>query len=116
MRRRGCPELGVLTVLTLPGGPRNILPGVFMFTLLGGGGQALVNLYHTTDFSLKERRSIFESKWSPLKKLSDEEYVDMMDEKILRIDAEIALIEEKIAELRQAPGQPAGAGREQSKS
>lgn len=87
-----------------------------MFTLLGGGGQALVNLFHATDFSLKDRRSIFESKWSPLKKLTDEEYVDMMDEKILRIDAEIALIEEKIAELRQVPDQPSGGGRGQSNS
>ncbi|KAH6664362.1 hypothetical protein F5X68DRAFT_265888 [Plectosphaerella plurivora] len=95
-------------------GPRNILPGVFMFSILGGGGQALVNFFHATDFSFKNRRSIFESKWSPLKKLSDEEYVEMMDEKILRIDAEIALIEEKIAELRQAPPPHSEGGKEQS--
>lgn len=85
-----------------------------MFSILGGSGQALVSFFQATDFSLKDRRSIFESKWSPLKKLSDEEYVDMMDEKILRIDAEIALIEEKITELRQVSAQASSNGHDSS--
>lgn len=39
-------------------------------------------------------------RYSPLKQLSDEEYIHMMDEKILRVDADIALIDELIAELK----------------
>lgn len=49
-----------------------------------------------------ENESWFRSKWSPLKKLTDEEYVDMMSEKILRVEADIALIDDRIAELRAA--------------
>lgn len=45
------------------------------------------------------------SKISPLRSLSDKEYEDMLLEKILRIDAEIALIDESIAALRAAPKQ-----------
>lgn len=60
-----------------------------------------MNYFQGLDWSRKERKSIFESKWSPLRKISDEEYKDMMDEKILRLDAEISLIEDKIAELRR---------------
>ena len=48
---------------------------------------------------------------SPLKKLTDQEYLDMMGEKILRVEADIALIDDRITELRkqeqhQANGQP----------
>ncbi|KAM0501248.1 hypothetical protein ACHAPB_005136 [Verticillium nonalfalfae] len=52
-------------------------------------------------------KSILQSKWSPLKKLTDDEYRHLMDEKVLRIDTEIALIDDKIAELR-ASHQEAG--------
>lgn len=49
-------------------------------------------------------------RYSPLKQLSDEEYIHKIDEKILRVDADIALIDERIARLKeqeqQAPSQP----------
>lgn len=47
-----------------------------------------------------EDDSWFRSKWSPLKKLTDQEYIDMMEEKILRVEADIALIDERITELK----------------
>lgn len=47
-----------------------------------------------------EEDSWFRSKWSPLKKLTDQEYIDMMEEKILRVEADIALIDERITELK----------------
>lgn len=40
------------------------------------------------------------SKWSPMKVLSDREYEDMLKEKLLKINAEIALIDEGIEALR----------------
>ncbi|KAJ3941512.1 uncharacterized protein N0V96_008223 [Colletotrichum fioriniae] len=84
------------------GGPKNIIPGVIVFSLIGGTGQAFVNAAQGRPEVTEKKKSIFESSWSPLKKLSDDEYRDMIDEKMLRIDAEIALIDEKIVELRAA--------------
>ncbi|EXF76096.1 hypothetical protein CFIO01_07961 [Colletotrichum fioriniae PJ7] len=83
-------------------GPKNIIPGVIVFSLIGGTGQAFVNAAQGRPEVTEKKKSIFESSWSPLKKLSDDEYRDMIDEKMLRIDAEIALIDEKIVELRAA--------------
>lgn len=72
-----------------------------MFSLVGATGQAIVNSTQGTPGEVKqEKKSIFQSSWSPLKKLSDDEYRHMLDEKMLKIDVEIALIDDKIAELR----------------
>jgi hypothetical protein len=43
-----------------------------------------------------------ESKWIPLRALSDEEYRDMLGEKLLSVEAEIALLDDKIAELEKS--------------
>jgi hypothetical protein len=43
-----------------------------------------------------------DSKWIPLKTLSDDEYRDILSEKLLSIEAEIAIIDEKIEELERA--------------
>jgi hypothetical protein len=40
------------------------------------------------------------SKWSPVKALSDGEYENMLREKLLQVDAEIALVDENIETLR----------------
>jgi hypothetical protein len=43
-----------------------------------------------------------ESKWIPLRTLSDEEYRGMLGEKLLSVEAEIALLDDKIAELEKS--------------
>jgi hypothetical protein len=43
-----------------------------------------------------------ESKWIPLRTLSDEEYRDMLGGKLLSVEAEIALLDDKIAELEKS--------------
>jgi hypothetical protein len=43
-----------------------------------------------------------DSKWIPLKTLSDDEYRGILGEKLLSIEAEIAIIDEKIEELEKA--------------
>lgn len=48
----------------------------------------------------KEKTSILASKWSPLKKLTDQEYEKLLEEKILKLDAEIAIIDDNIAALK----------------
>ncbi|KAF6822922.1 hypothetical protein CMUS01_10894 [Colletotrichum musicola] len=82
-------------------GPKNIVPGVIVFSMVGAVGQAVVNATQGSPTDVKqEKKSIFESSWSPLKKLTDDEYREMIDEKMLKIDVEIALVDDKIAELR----------------
>ncbi|OLN85703.1 hypothetical protein CCHL11_08294 [Colletotrichum chlorophyti] len=84
-------------------GPRNIIPGVIVFSLVGGTGQAILNgVQGKSSEPAEEKTSILSSSWSPLRKLTDNEYREMIDEKMLKIDAEIALIDEKIVELRAA--------------
>ncbi|KAK2035067.1 hypothetical protein LX32DRAFT_688739 [Colletotrichum zoysiae] len=83
-------------------GPKNIVPGVMVFSLIGGTGQVFFNSMQDRPEVTEKKKSFFESNWSPLKKLSDDEYREMIDEKMLKIDAEIALIDDKIAELRAA--------------
>jgi predicted house-cleaning noncanonical NTP pyrophosphatase (MazG superfamily) len=88
-----------------PGGRRNVIPGAIMFAIFGATGQAM---YNWTDARNSERvekggvhkNSIFNSKWSPMKVLSDREYEDMLREKLLRVNAQIALVDENIEALR----------------
>jgi hypothetical protein len=41
-----------------------------------------------------------DSRWSPVRALSDKEYEGMLREKLLRVNAEIALVDEKIEAIR----------------
>ena len=58
---------------------------------------------------LTERRDVKEGwidkvasmKWTGLTKLSDEEYAGILGEKVLKIEAEVAIIEEEIEKLRR---------------
>ncbi|KAL8630539.1 hypothetical protein Q9189_003749 [Teloschistes chrysophthalmus] len=45
-------------------------------------------------------RRVINSKWSPMKVLSDEEYERMLRQKLLRVDAEIAILDDDIAKAR----------------
>lgn len=54
----------------------------------------------------KEKSGFLSSKWSPFRPISEQEYVDILEEKILKIDAEISIIDDNIAALK-ATQQPA---------
>ncbi|KAF2969245.1 hypothetical protein GQX73_g4356 [Xylaria multiplex] len=79
-------------------GPRNILPGMLCFGALGAGGSYLSQLFRGTE--PRPKTSWLDSKWSPMQRLSDKDYMDKVEEKILRLDAEIAIIDENIASLK----------------
>ncbi|KAJ0418998.1 hypothetical protein BJY00DRAFT_314450 [Aspergillus carlsbadensis] len=94
---------GVVT--RLMGG--RLAPGLAIFSLLGCIGQAS---YNTIDqWQLKQANTpskpfldrMAESKWIPLKSLSDDEYRHILSEKLLSVEAEIALIDDKIEELER---------------
>jgi hypothetical protein len=55
---------------------------------------------HKTSKPLMQR--VAESKWIPLRSLSDQEYREMLSEKLLSIEAEIALLDDKIEELEKS--------------
>ncbi|KAK9425423.1 hypothetical protein SUNI508_13031 [Seiridium unicorne] len=79
-------------------GPSNVIPGVLFFSTVGGGATYLSQKFQSRE--AKEKTSIFASKWSPLKKLSDQEYEKLLEEKILKLDAEIAIINDNLAALK----------------
>lgn len=46
-------------------------------------------------------RRAMQSKYSPVKHLSHEEYKQVLEDKLLRVDAEIAVLDDDIAALRR---------------
>lgn len=76
-----------------------------MFAVFGGAGQALFNKADARKTEqVEEKRDIkdswLNSKWSPMKVLTDEEYKTMMEEKLLKINVELALVDESIEGLK----------------
>jgi hypothetical protein len=77
-----------------------------MFAVFGAAGQVLYNRADARNSELAEngesekKNSFLNSKWSPMKVLSDSEYENMLREKLLRVNAQIALVDENIEALR----------------
>ncbi|KAE9372353.1 hypothetical protein N431DRAFT_439465 [Stipitochalara longipes BDJ] len=87
-------------------GRGNVIPGAIMFAIFGAAGQTIYNRADARNSELVEKggsdkkNSILNSKWSPMKVLSDSEYENMLREKLLRVNARIALVDENIEALR----------------
>ncbi|KAI1752427.1 hypothetical protein F4782DRAFT_501844 [Xylaria castorea] len=79
-------------------GPRNVLPGILFFGTIGAGTSYVSQLTGVNDD--KPKTSWLDSKWSPVQRLSDKDYMDKIEEKILRLDSEIAIIDDNIAALK----------------
>lgn len=94
--------------MTAQGGRANAIPGAIMFSLLGAGGQGIVNSVearrsretHGDSSEPAEAKPGFIARWSPLKPLSDEKYLAILQDKVLRVDAEVALIDEEVQRLK----------------
>lgn len=90
------------------GGRVNVLPGIIMFAMLGAAGQSLYNVADARHQqravagvdSENKKSAWLDSKWSPVKVLSDEDYGKMLQEQLLRVDAEMSLLDERINVLR----------------
>ena len=102
------PNISSIFSNSYSGGRRNVVPGAIVFAMLGGAGQTIYNLadarhsaYSNSPAKLETRSGWLDSKWSPVKVLSDDEYEGMLQEKLLRLKAEIALIDENIVELQK---------------
>ena len=104
--RKFSREATILNLLTpLLGGPKNIVPAMLCWTVFGAGGQMVANRMSLRDPKAEDEKGGWITRLSPLKKLTDQEYREMMSEKMLRIEVDIALIDDRIAELRIAEQQ-----------
>ncbi|KUJ22205.1 uncharacterized protein LY89DRAFT_681491 [Mollisia scopiformis] len=86
-------------------GRKNVIPGATMVALFGATGQYLYNVADARKTTLagkpeSAKNSWLDSKWSPMKVLSDQDYENMLREKLLRVNAEIALVDDNIEALR----------------
>lgn len=82
------------------------MPAMVLWGLVGAGGQLVANR-----MAAKESKPLDDTggwSWSPLKRLTDEQYIDMMGEKILKVEVDIALIDDRIAELRAQDAESKG--------
>ena len=85
-----------------------------MFAIFGYVGQRVFNsldarhTLHTQQAGVEGRsstsvwRRVANSKYSPMKVLSDEEYEKILQDKLLRVEAEIAVIDDDINKLKAA--------------
>ena len=96
-----------------------------MFTLFGYSGQYLYNYLDARNTAVilsensKQRepqhfwQRVANLKWSPIKSLSDEEYADILKEKLAGIDMEIAVLDDDIKKIREKAPEREGSIREQ---
>ena len=102
---------GVTGALTR--GRRNAIPGALVFGLFGYAGQHVYNIMdssHSANLAIEDPRNletdqylwhrIATSKWLPVRVWSDEEHENILKEKLLAIDAELAIVDEDMQDLR----------------
>jgi len=108
-------SLSFATVGALTRGRANILPGALIGGIAGWSGQGVYNYYdkqHTTslDPDAPPQQSIIDritkSKYFPMRKLSDDEYQGMLEEKLLRVKANIAVLDDDLAALKGKQSRP----------
>jgi hypothetical protein len=105
-------------ILAMFRGPQNVIPGIIVFSVFGFTGQHTYEWFdqrHTRKLQkqLAEARGEVENlnwlqrfakkSWTPFSILTDDKYEDLLNEKLLKIEVEIALIDDKLKELRNVP-------------
>ncbi|OJD30621.1 uncharacterized protein BKCO1_5800072 [Diplodia corticola] len=87
----------------------HIIPGAVMFSLFGFAGQHLYSFLDSIHAASADKpaegkswfRKLADSRFSPVKVLSEGEYEQLLREKLLKVQVELALVDEAIEELRQ---------------
>lgn len=85
-------------------GRANVLPGAIMFSLFGAAGQSIYNRWTAPKEVVSKQnfwKRMADKSWTPFKVLSNEEYAEMLKEKMLKVDVEIAVLDDKIAALKE---------------
>lgn len=93
-------------------GRSNVIPAAVMMSLFGCVGQLAANRYNTAgnpDLKPKQGfwRRMSEKPFSPVTVLTNEQYAEMLREKMLKLDVEISIIEDKISALEAQQRQEA---------
>ena len=94
---------------------KNIIPGMLVFGAVGAVGQKIWDSRQAANQAAfvreddgqevafggeKPKASWMNAKWSPVKVLSDDEYENLLREKLLRVDADIAILDENIEAVK----------------
>ncbi|GAB7363983.1 hypothetical protein MBLNU230_g4543t1 [Neophaeotheca triangularis] len=87
-------------------GRANVLPGAVMFGVFGWMGQALYDRWDGRVETESEGKGGFlrwlaERKWSPVTVMKEGEYEALLRKKMLNVEVELAVVEDKIAALRE---------------
>lgn len=85
------------------------LSGTIGFGVLGMGAQLGINAFGDSVNGI--RPGSFTKRlaaWSPMKALTDEEYEKILQQKLLKVEVEISLVDDQIAELRRLSAQQQG--------
>ncbi len=77
-----------------------------MFSLYGAGGQTAVNWWTKRATRLAnapevEKPEAWWEKYMPLKRITEEDYIRALEERLLRAEADIALVDEHIQQVRE---------------
>ena len=75
-----------------------------MFSIFGAAGQSIYNRWTAPKEVVPKQnfwKRMAEKSWTPFKVLTNEEYADMLKEKMLKVDVEIAVLDDKIAALKE---------------
>ncbi|KAF2767734.1 hypothetical protein EJ03DRAFT_328926 [Teratosphaeria nubilosa] len=88
-------------------GRRNFIPATLMWSLIAGSGQLAYNTISVRTQSDQQLptesfwKHIASKSWSPVKVMSDQEYAELLKEKMLKVDVDIAILDDKIAALKR---------------
>ena len=98
---------------SLAGGRGSTIPGMLVFSSAAALGQGVLN-YREERLSMAMQsgsekkeplwRRLANTKYSPMTILSDEEYEKMLLDKLLRVEAEIAIIDDRVKALKGGEG------------
>ena len=93
----------------------SFLPGMVFLAVVGASGQGIFNMLdarHTEAQGIEGKQDggilqkVVESGWTPFKVLTDENYADMVRERILKLDAEIAVAKDEMKRIEDSSLEP----------
>lgn len=96
-------------------GPIRVVPSAFFCAIVLATGQKVYNMVEGSSrksetLEFEGKKGWLDSKWSPVSVLKDENYENILEEKVLRVNAEIEMIDEDIRNLQSQRDKQKGQG------
>jgi len=99
-----CSGIVAAAFLPRPISPGSVVSGSIILGVLATVSQAVANTMQgstsMSGLSTGLRKKL--AAWSPMKSLSDQEYEDLLLNKLIKVEAEIAVLDDQIADIRGA--------------